>query len=104
MATAGYSAEKIVCFLYGEAGVALDRKAAIAAKIMAVREARLRAERRAECDRLTQIADWYQSGESLAQIAARREVSNVTILRWMDNAGIFRRKRHGGRRPISSSL
>ena len=106
IATAGYTAEKIVHFLYANADVTLDRKAVIAAKIMAIREARLSAERSrlsVERSRLAQIAEWYQGGESLKQIAARLEVSNVTILRWMDNAGIPRRKRHGGRRSLSSS-
>jgi hypothetical protein len=95
IATAGYTAEKIVSFLYDNADVALDRKAASAAKIRAARDARLSAER----SRLAQIADWYQSGESLEQIGSRLRVSNVTILRWMVNAGIPRRKRYGGRRP-----
>jgi hypothetical protein len=34
IATAGYTAEKIVSFLYDNADVALDRKAAAAAKIL----------------------------------------------------------------------
>lgn len=95
IATAGYTAEKIVCFLYDSADVALDRKAASATEIVAARAARLRAER----SRLAQISDWYQSGESLKQIGSRLGVSNVTILRWMVEAGIPRRTRYGGRRP-----
>ena len=99
VATAGYTAEKIVCFLYNNADVALDRKAAAAAKILAARDARLSAER----SRLAQIADWYQSGESLKQIGSRLGVSNVTILRWMAKEDIPRRKRYGGRRPNFST-
>ena len=98
IATAGYIAEKIVAFLYESATVALDRKAAAAAKIAAVREARLSAERA----RLIQIADWYQDGASLKQIGLRLGVSNVTILRWMEQAGIPRRERYGGRRRMAS--
>ena len=98
IATAGYIAEKIVVFLYGNATVALDRKAATAAKIAAGRDARLSS----ESARLTQIADWYQGGESLKQIGLRLGVSNVTILRWMEQAGIPRRERHGGRRRVAS--
>lgn len=98
IATAGYIAEKIVVFLYGNATVALDRKAATAAKITAMREARLSAERA----RLIQIADWYQDGASLKQIGLRLGVSNVTILRWMEQAGIPRRERYGGRRRMTS--
>jgi hypothetical protein len=99
IATAGYIAEKIVAFLYGDASVALDRKAAAAAKIATMREARLSIER----TRLTQIADWYQDGASLKQIGLRLGVSNVTILRWMEQAGIPRRERHGRRRRGVSS-
>lgn len=98
IATAGYIAEKIVVFLYGNATVALDRKAAAAAKITAIREARLSTERA----RLTQIADWYQDGSSLKQVGLRLGVSDVTILHWMEQAGIPRRERHGGRRRIVS--
>jgi hypothetical protein len=96
IATAGYIAEKIIVFLYGNATVTLDRKSAAAAKITAMREARLSAERA----RLIQIADWYQDGASLKQIGLRLGVSNVTILRWMEQAGIPRRERYGGRRRI----
>jgi transposase-like protein len=99
IATAGYIAERIVVFLYGNATVALDRKAATAAKIEAMRDARLSAERA----RLTQIADWYQDGASLKQIGLRLGVSDVTILHWMEKAGIPRRERHGGRRRAASS-
>jgi hypothetical protein len=95
VATAGYTAEKIVYFLYDNADVALDRKAVAAAEILAARDARLPAER----SRLAQIADWYQSGESLKQIGSRLGVSGVTILRWMAKEDISRRKRYGGRRP-----
>jgi hypothetical protein len=84
-----------VSFLYDNAVVALNRKAAAAAKILAARDARLSAER----SRLVQIADWYQSGESLKQIGSRLGASDVTILRWMANEDIPRRKRYGGRRP-----
>jgi len=45
VATAGYTAEKIVYFLYDNADVALDRKAVAAAEILAARDARLPAER-----------------------------------------------------------
>jgi hypothetical protein len=99
IATTGYIAEKIAAFLYGNVTVALDRKAATAAKIAAMRDARLSAEHA----RLTQIADWYQDGASLKQIGLRLSVSNVTILRWMEQAGIPRRERHGGRRRMTSS-
>jgi transposase-like protein len=99
IATAGFIAEKIVAFLYENAAVALDRKAATAAKIAAMREVRLSAERA----RLTQIADWYQDGESLKQIGLRLGVSDVTVLHWMEKAGIPRRERHGGRRRVALS-
>lgn len=99
IATAGYIAEKIVSFLYRDAAVALDRKAASAVKIAVARDVRLSAERA----RLDQIADWYQDGASLQQIGLRLGVSNVTILRWMEQAGIPRRERYGGRRRISPS-
>jgi hypothetical protein len=99
VATAGYIAEKIVAFLYGNATVALDRKAPAAANIAAMRDVRLNAEQA----RLAQIADWYQGGESLKQIGLRLGVSNVTILRWMEQAGIPRRERRGGRRRVASS-
>jgi transposase-like protein len=99
VATAGYTAEKIVSFLYRNAEVALDRKAASAARIAAARDARLSAER----SRLAQIADWYQGGASLKLIGSRLGVSDVTILRWMEKADIPRRGRHGGRRRIAPS-
>jgi hypothetical protein len=99
IATAGHIAEKIVVFLYGNATVALNRKAAVAAKIATMRNTRLSA----DCARLSQIADWYRDGESLKKIGLRLGVSNVTILRWMEQAGIPRRERHGGRRRIASS-
>ena len=99
IATAGYTAERIVCFLYDNTDVALDRKAAAATEILAARDAQLCAER----SRLAQIADWYQSGETLKQIGSRLEVSNVTILRWMAKEGIPRRKRYGGRRSNFST-
>jgi transposase len=104
IATAGNIAEDIVVFLYGNATVALDRKAASAAKVEAMRQTRLKAER-ARLDqermRLAQITDWYQGGASLKQIGLRLGVSNVTILRWMEQAGIPRRERHGGRRRMA---
>jgi len=95
IATAGYSAENIVSFLYRDATVALDRKAARAARIIAAKDARLNAEHA----RLDQIAEWYRSGASLKLIGSRLDVSAVTILRWMEKAGIPRRERLGGRRP-----
>lgn len=105
IATAGYIAEKIVVFLYGNATVTLDRKAASAAMIAAMRDAHLSAERARrdqERARLAQIADWYQDGASLKQIGLRLGVSNVTILHWMEQAGIPRRQRHCGRRRMAS--
>lgn len=105
IATAGYIAEKIVVFLYGNATVTLDRKATSAAMIAAMRDAHLSAERARrdqERARLAQVADWYQDGASLKQIGLRLGVSNVTILRWMEQAGIPRRERHGGRRRMAS--
>ena len=99
IATAGRTAEKIVSFLYGNAQVALDRKAASAAKIAALRDARLSA----EGFRLAQIADWYRGGASLKLIGSRLGVSDVTILRWMEQAGIPRRERYGGRQRMAPS-
>lgn len=99
IATAGRTAEKIVSFLYRDAEIALDRKAASAAMIAAVIDARLSAER----SRLVQIADWYQGGASLKLIGSRLGVSNVTILRWMEKAGIPRRERYGGRQRTAPS-
>jgi hypothetical protein len=98
VATAGYIAEKIVALLYGNATVALDRKATAAAKIAAIRDVRLSAERA----RLTQIANWYQDGKSLKQIGVLLGVSDVTVLHWMEKAGIPRRERVGGRRRMAS--
>jgi len=98
VATAGYIAEKIVALLYGNATVALDRKATAAAKIAAMRDVRLSAER----ERLTQIANWYQDGRSLKQIGVLLGVSDVTVLHWMEKAGIPRRERVGGRRRMAS--
>jgi transposase len=104
VATAGNIAEDIVVFLYGNATVALDRKAASAARVEAMRKTRLKAEC-ARLDqervRLAQISDWYQDGESLKQIGLRLGVSAVSVLRWMEQAGIPRRERHGGRRRIA---
>lgn len=97
VATAGYIAERIVSLLYENATVALDRKAASAAKIADAKEARLDVQR----SRLAQIAEWYQEGASLKVIGSRLGVSNVTILRWMEEARIPRRERHGGRRRAS---
>ena len=105
IATAGYIAEKIVVFLYRNATVALDRKAASAAKIATMRDVHLSAERARldqERARLTQIAGWYQDGASLKQIGLRLGVSDVTILHWMEQAGIPRRERHGGRHRMAS--
>jgi transposase len=56
-----------------------------------------------ERERLARIAAWYQDGASLQQIGLRLGVSNVTILRWMKQAGIPRRERHGGRRRMASN-
>ncbi len=106
IATAGHIAEKIVVLLYRNAAIALDRKAVSAAKIVAMSDAHLSAERfrlDQECARLAKIDAWYQDGASLQQIALRLGVSNVTILRWMEQAGIPRRERHGGRRRMASS-
>ena len=106
VATAGHTAEKIVVFLYRDATVALDRKAATAAKIAAMRDAHLSAERfriDQHNARLAKIAAWYQDGASLQQIGLRLGVSNVTILHWMEQAGIPRRERHGGRRRPEAS-
>jgi DNA-binding CsgD family transcriptional regulator len=103
--SAGYIAEKIIVFLYGNATVALDRKAASAAKIAIMRDVHLSAECARldqERARLIQIADWYQDGASLKQIGLRLGVSDVTILHWMEQAGIPRRERHGGRRRMAS--
>jgi transposase len=94
VATAGYIAERIVSLLYRNAAVALDRKAASAAKIAAAQDARLTTER----SRLAQIAAWYQGGASLKLIGSRLGASDATILRWMEKAGIPRRERYGGRR------
>jgi hypothetical protein len=99
VATAGYTAEKIVAFLYRNAEVALDRKAASAAKIVAAREARLSTER----SRITQITDWYRDGASLKLIGSRLGVSDITILRWMEKADIPRRERYGGLRRVAPS-
>jgi hypothetical protein len=69
-----------------------------------MRKTRLKAERARldqERTRLAQIADWYQDGAFLKQIGLRLGVSNVTILRWMEQAGILRRERHGGRRRMA---
>jgi transposase-like protein len=93
VATAGHTAEEIVSYLYRNAAVALDRKAASAAKIAAVKDARLAA----ECSRLAQIAEWYRGGASLKLIGSRLGVSDVTILRWMEKAEMPRRERYGGR-------
>lgn len=106
VATAGHAAEKIVVFLYKNATVALDRKAASAAKIVAMSDAHLSAERfrlDQHNARLAKIAAWYQDGASLQQIGLRLGVSNVTILHWMEQAGIPRRERHGGRRRSEAS-
>jgi transposase len=106
VATAGHTAEKIVVFLYRDATVALDRKAASAAKIAAMSDTHLSAERfrlDQERARLAKIAAWYQDGASLQQIGLRLGVSNVTILRWMEQAGIPRRERQGGRRRTEAS-
>lgn len=97
IATAGHTAEKIVSFLYRDASVALDRKAASAAQIAAAEDARLSAHRAL----LAQIAGWYQDGASLKLIGSRLGVSDVTILRWMEKEGIPRRQRRGGRRRIA---
>ncbi|MGZ6590259.1 MAG: helix-turn-helix domain-containing protein [Solirubrobacteraceae bacterium] len=89
-ATAGHIAKKIVVFLYRNATVALDRKAATAAKIATMRDVHLSAECARldqERARLIQIADWYQDGASLKQIGMRLGVSDVTILHWMEQAG-----------------
>jgi hypothetical protein len=75
IATAGYTAEKIVSFLYDDAEVALDRKAATATKILAARDARLCAER----SRLAQIADWYRSGESGSSKLAEMRLQLATV-------------------------
>jgi transposase len=99
VATAGHIAEKIVSLLYENATVALDRKAASAAKIADAKERRLDVQR----SRLAQIAEWYQEGASLKVIGSRLGVSNVTILRWMEEARIPRRERHGGRRRASTA-
>jgi hypothetical protein len=107
IATAGHIAEKIVAFLYENATVALDRKAASATKIVAMRDAHLSAEAirlDLERARLARIAAWYQDGASLQQIGLRLGVSNVTILRWMREGGIPRRERHGGRRRMAPNL
>ena len=106
VATAGHTAEKIVAFLYRDATVALDRKAITAAKIVAMSDAHLSAERfrlDQHNARLAKIAVWYQDGASLQQIGLRLGVSNVTILHWMEQAGIPRRERHGGRRRPEAS-
>jgi hypothetical protein len=104
IATAGSTAEDIVTLLYGNVAIALDRKVASAVKIMDMRDARLISERARldqELTRIVKIADWYQDGASLKQISLRLGVSDVTILRWMDQAGIPRRERHGGRRRMA---
>jgi hypothetical protein len=106
IATAGYIAEKIIVYLYGNATVSLDRKAASAAKIASMRDVHLSAECARldqERARLIQIAGWYQDGASLKQIGMRLGVSDVTILHWMEQAGIPRRERHGGRHRMASS-
>jgi hypothetical protein len=100
IATAGHTAERISSFLYENATVALDRKAASAAKIAVARETWLDMDR-ARLDlhraRLAQIAEWYQAGASLELIGLRLGVSDVTIMRWMEEARIPRRPRSGGR-------
>jgi hypothetical protein len=106
VATAGHTAEKIVVFLYRNATVALDRKAVTAAKITAMSDTYLSVERFRQDQhqaRLAKIATWYQDGASLKQIGLRLGVSDVTILHWMEKAGIPRRKRHGGRRRTEAS-
>jgi transposase len=106
VATAGHIAEKIVIFLYRDAAVALDRKAVTAERIAAMSDAYLSAERfRLDQHnvRLAKIAAWYQDGASLQQIGLRLGVSDVTILHWMERAGIPRRERHGGRRRPEAS-
>jgi len=106
VATAGHTAEKIVVCLYRHATVSLNRKAVTAAKIVAMSDAHDSVERfrlDEQHARLAKITSWYQEGASLQQIGLRLGVSNVTILRWMEQAGIPRRERQGGiRRPEAS--
>lgn len=100
IATAGHTAERISSFLYENATVALERKAASAAKIAIARETWLDMDRaRLDLHRaqLAQIAEWYQAGSSLKLIGSRLGVSDVTIMRWMEEARIPRRPRSGGR-------
>ena len=59
VATAGHIAERIVSFLYKDATVALDRKAASAARIAAVRKARIDTQIDVHRSRVTRIERWY---------------------------------------------
>lgn len=102
VATAGHIAERIVSFLYKDATVALDRKAASAAGIAAVRKARIDTQIDVHRSRITRIERWYQAGASLKSIGLRLGVSDVTIMRWMEEARIPRRPQSGGRRRRSA--
>jgi hypothetical protein len=102
VATAGHIAERIVSLLYEDATVALDRKAASAARIAALRKARIDAQVDMHRSRIARIANWYQAGASLKSIGSRLGVSDVTVMRWMEEARIPRRPQSGGRRRRSA--
>lgn len=101
--TAGYLAERIIRLLYEDAPVALDRKAASAARIAAAEDVRVAAQLTADRVELAQIADLYQDGASLMQIGLRLGISNVTVMKRMEAAGMPRRPRVGGRRGMAPS-
>lgn len=102
VATAGHTAERVISFLYEHATVALDRKAASAARIAAARKARIGAQIDMHRSRMARIAKWYRAGASLKSIGSRLGVSDVTIMRWMEEARVPRRPQTGGRRRRSA--
>jgi hypothetical protein len=102
VATAGHIAERIVSFLYEDATVALDRKAASAARIATVRKARIDTQIDMHRSRITRIERWYWAGASLKSIGLRLGVSDVMIMRWMEEARIPRRPQSGGRQRRSA--
>jgi len=87
LSTAGHLAEQIVEELYGDGGLALERKAAAARPMIeSVRAARTEALADAVELRLR-----YEAGATLVELGRHYGVSNVTILYRMRKAGIPRR-------------
>jgi len=98
VATAGHTAAAIMRVLYDNAPLALNRKARKVMDILAEADARRTQAQEIKASKLETIREQYEAGYSLKKIGTQLGCSDVTVMRWMKEAEMPRRRRTGGRR------